>query len=182
LRLRFLIFACALVWLLALSAACGSGGEPATKSPTTVPPTPADALAIHNVDFLQVPAVRTLVAQVGGEVDTRSVLFADLTNDGRDEAVVPIASGGTLGNVAYVVLTMRSGTPAAILTATRDRSSPGGVSMALEDGKLVKKVGKYGPEDANCCPSALIKTTYRWDGTNLQVEREEEVKQPSQKQ
>ena len=160
--------------------ACGDGGG--SKEPTAEPSPPADANAIHEVDFAQVPAVQTLARQVGGEPDTQAVLFADLTGDRRDEAIVPITSGGTLGNLGYVVLTMRSGAPAPILTATRDRSSPGGIQMSLVDGKLVKTAARYGPDDPLCCPSTLVKTTYRWDGSALQVEREEEVQQPSQKQ
>jgi hypothetical protein len=139
-------------------------------------------MAIHSIDFAQVAALTALQAQTGGEIDTRSVLYADLTGDGRDDAVVPIASGGTLGNLAFLVLTMKGGNPTAILTAVRDRASPGGIAMSIEDGKLVKTIGKYGPEDPRCCPSVLVKTTYRWDGSALQVESEREVSQPSGKQ
>ena len=28
----------------------------------------------------------------------------------------------------------------------------------------------YGPEDPNCCPSMLRKTTYVWNGTSLAVQ------------
>jgi hypothetical protein len=33
-----------------------------------------------------------------------------------------------------------------------------------------------------CCPSVLVKTTYYWDGSTLQVEGEREITQPTQKQ
>jgi hypothetical protein len=170
------------VLVAALTAACGAANDGGSKSPTPVPPTPADAGAIRNIDLAQVPALRTLVSQAGGEIDKQSVVYADVTSDGRDEAIVPIASGGTLGNLAYMVLTMRSGAPAPILTATRDRSTLGGIFVMVEDGKVVKTTGKYGPDDPRCCPSVLVKTTYHWDGTSLQVESEQEVQQPSQKQ
>lgn len=167
-----------------LAAACGPGGDGGDATPAPKEPTaPSDAGAIRTVDPAQVPDVQNLLRQLGGgELDKQSVLYADLTKDGREESIVPISSGGTLGNLAYIVLTMRSGSPAAILTAVRDRSSLGGLVMSLEDGKLVKTTEKYGPEDPLCCPSTLVKTTYYWDGTNLQVEREDEVKQSSPKQ
>jgi hypothetical protein len=172
-----------LLLALIFAAACGAGnGAKPEKSPTAEPTGPADANAIHDIDFGQVAALKTLAAQSGGQIDAQSALYADLTKDGRDEAIVPITSGGTLGNVAYLVLTMRSGAPVPILTATRDRSSPGGVFMTVEDGKLVKTLGKYGPEDPLCCPSELVKTTYRWDGSSLQVEREEQMKAGGGKQ
>jgi hypothetical protein len=158
---------------LIFSIACGSGG--AKSTPTEVP-TPADAAAIRKVDFSQVGPLQTLVRQVGGTFDPKTALYADLTGDGREEAVLPLSSGGTLGNIAYQVYTLREGAPALILTSTRDPSSAGGLVMNIEDGKLVRSVGRYGPEDPRCCPSALLKTFYRWDGKDLQVEREQEVK------
>ncbi len=139
-------------------------------------PTPADAEAIRALDFSQVGAFQTLVRQLAGEYDRRTVVYADLTGDGREEAIVPVGSGGTLGNVAYQVFTLRGGAPAAILTTTRDQTTPGGMIMNVEDGRLVRTTGKYGPEDPRCCPSVLVKTRYRWDGSSLQVEREDEVK------
>jgi hypothetical protein len=172
--------------VLILLAACGSGaggGTDATPGPTSEPPTPADSGAIRNVDLTQTVALQSFMRQVGGgEPDLAAVKYADLTKDGREEAVVPISSGGTLGNLGYIVLTMKGGAPASLLTATRDRNSIGGVMMNIEDGKLVKYIGRYGPEDPRCCPSMLVKTTYYWDGSALQVEREDEVKAGTQKQ
>ena len=164
------------------SGACGSGDGPEGTA-TSEPATPSDAGAIRNVDPAGVPAVQAFMRQIGGgDLNRAEVTYADLTRDGRDEAIVPISSGGTLGNLGYVVLTLRSGTAASILTVQRDGNSVGGVKLEVEDLKLVKYVGKYGPEDPRCCPSSLIKTTYYWDGSNLQVEREDEVKQPAPKQ
>ena len=119
----------------------------------------------------------------GGGVDPRAIVYADLTGDRREEAVVPVDSGGTLGNLAYLVFTLRGSTPALILTRTLDRSSAGGLKMTVEDGKLVETVAEYGPQDPLCCPSVLRRTTFRWDGSLMQVEREEKVPQtPGPKQ
>jgi hypothetical protein len=97
--------------------------------------------------------------------------------------VVPITSGGTLGNIAYVVLTLRSGKAQQILTRRLDRGSAGGLMMSLQDGKLVETTAVYGAEDPLCCPSTLKLTTFRWDGSQLQVEREEQqVATPGPKQ
>ena len=152
---------------------------PPGATPTTAP-TPADATAIRGVDFASVPAVAALVSQFAGQVDNHAVVYADLTGDGREDAVVPIASGGTMGNVAYVVLMLRNGRAAPILTRTVDKASRSGLQMNVVDGRLVESVGEYGPEDPLCCPSQLRKTYFRWDGANLQVEREETVKNPNQ--
>lgn len=109
------------------------------------------------------------------------MIYADLTGDQKEEAIVPIASDGTLGNVAYIVLTMSSGKPNAILTRTMDRTAGSGLRMAVDGGKLREIVGVMGPSDPLCCPSELRTTTFRWDGAKLQVENETTTKQPNAK-
>ena len=139
-------------------------------------PTPADSGAIRQVDLTKTAALQNAVRQVGGgDIDLKAIVYADLTGDRREEAVVPVDSGGTLGNIAYLVFTMRGGAPALILTRTPGRSSAGGLKMVVEAGKLVEIAAEYGPQDPLCCPSALRRTTFRWDGLTLQVEREEKV-------
>ena len=163
---------------LALSAvlivACSSGDN--GKSNAT--PSPADAAAIRGTDFAAQPALKTLLGQVGGEIDPRAIEYTDLTGDGREEAVVPVSSGGTLGNLAYLVFTLRGGAPSVVLTRTIDKTSRSGLKMEMEDGRLVELVGEYGPEDPLCCPTYLRKTYFRWDGSALQVEREEKGPNP----
>jgi hypothetical protein len=173
---------CFLFCLSSLLAGCGSG-DARDPAPTSEPTAPTDAGAIRDVNLLQAAAVVSAVRQIGGgDPEVAAVKYADLTKDGREEALLPIASGGTLGNLGYVVLTMKSGAPAALLTLTRERSSISGVAASVEDGKLVKYVGRYGPEDPLCCPSILVKTTYYWDGSALQVEKEEETRAGAPKQ
>jgi hypothetical protein len=130
-----------------------------------------------------VQATRDLLRQLAtGNVDQRAVIYADLTGDLKEEAVVPITSGGSLGNIAYVVFRLDSGAPTPILTRTVDRTTPSGIKMSVEDGTLMETAGVYGNEDPLCCPSELRKTTFHWDGSRLQVEREVKEKQPSAKQ
>jgi hypothetical protein len=125
---------------------------------------------------MQLPDLALALRQTGsGSVDPRAVVYADVTGDRREEAIVPVDSGGSLGNLAYLVFTLRSGSPALVLIRTLDRSSAGGLKMTVDDGSLVETAAEYGPQDAFCCPSVLKQTTFRWDGTGLQVAREERV-------
>ena len=79
-----------------LSIACGNGGE----SEDTSHQQPEDARAIRAIDFEQVDALQELVAQLGtSAIETAAILFADLTGDQREEAIVPVTSQGPLGNV-----------------------------------------------------------------------------------
>lgn len=96
---------------------------------------------------------------------------------------MPLSSGGTLGNVAYLVYTaVASGQPSLALTREVDRSNAGGIIMSIEEGKLVETAPVYGPEDPRCCPSKLRLTHFRWDGAKLQVEKEEQVEGQGGKQ
>ena len=160
-----------------LALACGSGDNGTPEDET---PPPSDAAAIRGVDFTQNAELQTLLRQLGGgSLDQRAIIYGDVTGDRREEAAVPVDSGGSLGNVAYAVFTLRAGTPSLILSRTLDRSSGGGLVMAIEDGRLVETSGQFGPEDPFCCPSQLRKTSFRWDGSRLQVEREETIANPA---
>jgi hypothetical protein len=129
------------------------------------------------VNFAADASMQTALRQLGsGEVDTKGIIYADLTGDGREEAVVPVTSSGTIGNIAYLVYTLKNGAPQVILTRRLDRGSAGGIKMAIVDGKLQETGAEYGAEDPLCCPSVFKRTTFRWDGSQLQVEREDREK------
>jgi hypothetical protein len=51
--------------------------------------------------------------------------------------------------------------------------------MELDDlGALRESAGVYAAEDPLSCPSQLRMTTFRWDGSTLQVAGEHKVEQP----
>jgi hypothetical protein len=62
-------------------------------------------LGIREIDLAKVADVEAVVAGTGGQFLQANVIYADLTEDGSDEAIVPISSGGTMGDVAFLVLT-----------------------------------------------------------------------------
>jgi hypothetical protein len=161
---------------LVLTLACGDGGDRDSPSGGA----PGDAQAIRAIEVDSLREASALIDRLGnGEVDKGATLYADLTGDRREEAIVPVSSQGTLGNIAYLVLRLDRGKPEVVLTRTVDRSSASGLQMAVEDGVLVETRGVYGPEDPFCCPGQLRRTTFHWDGSQLQVEAETLVKQPA---
>jgi hypothetical protein len=167
--------ACLFALLLTFVVACGDGdgGDSPSQSQT-----PDDSQAIRAVEFESLDAVQNLIAQLNfGEVDERAVIYTDLTGDRREEAIVPVTSQGTQGNVGYLVFTLDSDEPEVILTRTVDRTSASGLQMSAEDGVLLETRGEFGPEDALCCPSQLRETTFRWDGSALQVDNEVLIQQ-----
>ena len=169
--------------VLVFAIACGDG-ESNSAEPTPAEGTPpTDAAAIREINLQQQSDVQAALTRVGGgKVADGEIAYADVTGDDREEAIVPITSGGTMGNVSYLVLTMDADETSLLLTRNLDPSSPSGINMKVEDGKLVEYIGEYGPEDPFCCPSVLRKTTFSWDGTKLKVEGEQRVPRGQQKQ
>jgi len=141
---------------------------------------PADQ-NIRNVDLAALPVMQTLVRQLAGRIDKVQIKYADLTGDGNEDAVVPITSDGTYGNLAFVVFTERAGALQAILTRLAGRERRG-LSVTFDQGQLAETSGVYGPFDANCCPGQIIKTYFRWDGQNLVFGRTDTITGPQGKQ
>jgi hypothetical protein len=167
-----------IVLAVAFSVACGSGGSDGAKA---TPSPPNDAQAIRQVDFTKNADVITTLRQLpGGSLLPKEIVYGDVTGDRREEAIVPVSSQGTLGNLAYLVFTMKGNSATLVLTRGLGGGS-GGISMKLDEGKLVELTPELGPEDPLCCPSAMRKTTFRWDGAKLQVEREEKIEGAGQK-
>jgi len=145
----------------------GSAAASATAAGTATP-APTVSSAIRSIDLQSSAAVKTLLADTGGQFVQSSVIYADLTGDSADEAIVPISSGGTLGDVAFVVFTMRGDTVTVLLNEYPNDGR--GLAVAVDGGKLVETQPLPGPDDPECCPSFLRKTTYAWNGTALTVE------------
>jgi hypothetical protein len=155
---------------------CGNGGR--GDGASGVADAPDDATAIRGIDIERLDATTTLVSQLGsGEVESGAILYADLTGDQREEAIVPVTSLGTLGNIGYLVFTLDDGKPVTILTRTIDRTAASGLQMSVDDGVLLETRGVFGPDDPFCCPSQLRETTFRWDGSLMQVKDEVLVQQ-----
>lgn len=176
---RILLLAAPL--LILLSLACDDSAD--SDSPSASPTAPVDVAAIRDINFVDRSDVKATLSRIGGgKVAENEIAYADLTGDQREEAIVPITSGGTLGNLSYIVFTPNSDGASVILTRNLDPSSPSGLTMTVEDGALVEYVGEYGPSDPFCCPSVLRRTTFTWDGSKLQVGDEERVPAGQKKQ
>ncbi len=165
--------------LTAIATACSSNSSNnATPSTTgavsvTARVTAANtqsSASIRTEDLEHSAPVQQALSATGGEYMQSEVIYGDLTGDGAEEAVVPISSGGTLGDIAYVVLTPSVAGVTQIFASPQDAQSEGGVSVSVEGGKLVETRPVYGPTDPNCCPSQLKTTTYAWDGSKFAQE------------
>ena len=184
-RLAFGSSVVAFVCVTAAISACGGGGGTKTPSASrtavaTATPVAAatPAVDIRKLDLSSVGDVTELLASTGGQFIQRSVIYADLTDDGVDEAIVPISSGGTFGDVGFVVLEA-SGAGTKTLLKVLPLGETHGVAVDVVGGQLVLTQGVYGPEDPNCCPGMVRVTTYVWNGTSLAVQRIKTEANPS---
>ena len=183
---RDLTFAVPLV-LVALAAGCGEGGTDgggsgASSTPTAeamtataTPAVPTPAPEIRDEDLASQPGVQEFLASFGGEVLPSDTMYADFTEDGIEEAVVHVSSGGTLGNLAVFVFGYGPGGLQELLREIPPAEALGGHIRATEEaGQLVITWAIYGPDDPNCCPSGGLRSRYyRWDGQELVIERED---------
>jgi hypothetical protein len=99
-------------------------------------------------------------------VDPKSVdqvICFDFTRDGRVDAAATIASGGTAGDIGYVVFR-------ATAAGWRAALSGGGYKLGLArvGGDLVETQPVYRKNDPNCCPSGgFDHLRYHWNGSRF---------------
>src|SRR5207248_816204 len=146
LRLRASLFVAA----LALAAAAPASGDLTAAQKLFRGKLLASSQVSHSIK---------VTLKKGGFVDP-GVLFADLTGDKKDDAVVLVDSGGSAGAIAMYVFSAGSGNDLKIvyrnqrLYRAQARINPGPVA--------VYSVGQYKPGDELCCPSEYRETTLKW--------------------
>lgn len=162
--------------LSVLALACdddgSSNGEPAlTSTPTpavteTSLPTETPVREIRTIDLTQQMELGGFLTSSGGVVEPEAIIYADLTEDGIDDAIVPVSSGGEGGDIAVFVYGFTEDGLTLLL------QDGGRIRVALEGGQLAVTKPDFAPGDALCCPSQLRQTLYRWDGSALVVDKE----------
>ena len=160
-----------LIPLVLTIVACGAGSEddstPTAPAATAEPTSDAPYDEIRSIDLESTPAVQEFLGEIGGTYVQDNVLYADVTGDNVEDAVAPLSSGGTLGDIAFIVVTAEGDDVTATLAVDAREF---GISVRIEDGKLVTVEPSPGPDDPNCCPSQIRTTTYVGDGGTGLVE------------
>jgi|GEM_PF-1034895 len=101
------------------------------------------------------PYINYTAINVGGYPNLDDIVYVDMDGDGVEEAAIPLYSGGTAGNVFFVVY--RYATPSPQLVDWKDGYKFG---LKLENGKLTYVGAVYAGWEPNCCPSGTIYTSY----------------------
>ena len=172
---HLLVLACLLSLGAAMPAmACsdGNNGGNATATSTlestvtAVPSeTPTPAPDIRQQDLTQQAGLQEFLSTSGGQATAESILYADLTDDGVEEAIVPIGSGGESGNIGLFVYGYQPSGLTELLRVVPEIR----LQAVVDTGRLIVTEPVYGPDDPFRFPSQLRVTTYAWDGVSLAI-------------
>ncbi len=88
--------------------------------------------------------------------------FADLDSDGAEEAIIPVASGGTAGLLGIMLYHEDASGPRLVLVETGYK-----MSFTIEGSRLVIYQPNYIGFEPNCCPSSMTRTTTTLQGNSL---------------
>lgn len=88
--------------------------------------------------------------------------YADVTGIKKTQAVVSISSGGSAGTL-YVIVVGKTSTGLTILARLRGTQ----MQVTTPNHTLVIKQPQYKSDDPNGRPSAMVTSTYVWNGTTF---------------
>ena len=96
----------------------------------------------------------------GGFVSS-DLMFADLTGEGKDDAVVTVDSGGAAGIIAVYVLS--AGTGKDLKVIYRNQRLYRGLARINPGPALVYVLPNYEAGDELCCPTSYRETELKWN-------------------
>jgi hypothetical protein len=105
--------------------------------------------------------VKRLLSTNAGFVSPTPV-FADLTGDGKSDAVVTVENGGAAGAIAAYVLTAEGSANGELRVALRTQSLYQG-RVRVSGPTLTVVLPQYARGDDVCCPRRAIERDYAWD-------------------
>jgi hypothetical protein len=110
--------------------------------------------------------IKDLLRDGGGFV-APDITFADLTGDGRSDAVVLVDTGGVAGAVALYVFSTQGEAEDADLRVIYRSQRLYRASIEVADGALILRTPRFAEGDDVCCPAKLVERTYTWsEGAN----------------
>jgi hypothetical protein len=121
-------------------------------------------LAVSQVEGKPYIAVRGANPGVGGYPLLDDIIYVDMDGDRVEEAAITLSSGGTAGNLGFLVY--RQAAQAPQLAAWQ-----GGYKLGLlvERGRPVARNALYAGWEPNCCPSGFSYDTYALQSQQLKL-------------
>jgi hypothetical protein len=121
--------------------------------------------------------VKVLLRSGRGFVEP-SPVFADVTGDGKSDALVRVLDGGAAGAVAVYVLSTDGTTSSALRVVMRNQRLYRVTLKVNAAHNLVVRTPVYAAGDALCCPSRARDRTYAWDAKAKAMRRVSSVEFP----
>ena len=103
-----------------------------------------------------------MLASGRGFVEPHPV-FADVTGDGKADALVRVLTGGAAGAVAVYVLSTDGTTSSNLRVVMRNQRLYRATVKVNDAHNLVVRVPVYAAGDTLCCPSRARDRTYAWN-------------------
>jgi hypothetical protein len=114
--------------------------------------------------------VKSMLRSGRGFVEPDPV-FADVTGDGKSDALVRVMTGGAAGSVAVYALSTDGTTGSDLQVVMRNQRLYRATLRVNDAHNLVVRVPVYAAGDAMCCPSRARDRTYAWDAKAKQLRR-----------
>jgi len=144
--------------LVAVACACLLAGTTASAQDET----PQELFKkVLTADPKLASGVKRLLSSNAGFVSP-SPVFADLTGDGKSDAVVTVDNGGVAGVVAAYVLTAEGSSKGDLHVALRNQSLYQG-RVKVNGTTLTIAEPLWSRGDDVCCPRRAIERDYAWD-------------------
>jgi hypothetical protein len=153
---------------LALSAPAGAQTSPPAQTPPEQSPQALFGALIVK-DPGTTPDVRAQLTSGAAYVAARPQ-FADLTGDGRMDAVVQVRVAGAAGTVGVYAFST-DGAPDNQLRAILRSQALYRATVSVAPGTLLITVPEYREGDEVCCPAERKERRYGWDARGHRLRR-----------
>jgi len=164
--------------LLALSTA----GVLVFSGGSTAEPTASQELFKKTLlaDEFTTNGVKELLEKRGGFV-APEIEFADLTGDGRSDAIVLVETGGVAGAIALYVFSTDGEAEDSDLRAVYRSQRLYRATAEVAGATLVMRIPRYVGGDDLCCPAKVVERVYVWSSTakTLRLRSSREVRGPT---
>lgn len=174
-RSRTVLAALAVLVAVVAATLIATGGSSAA-------PTKSQALFTKTLlaDDQTTAAIKELLSERGGIV-APEITFADLTGDGRSDAVVLVDSGGVAGAVALYVFSTDGEAEDSDLRAVYRSQRLYHATIEVADATLIIRTPRFVEGDDVCCPAKIVQRVYAWSAGNKTLRRRstDEVQGPA---